>query len=63
MKVVGFITQVLLVSLLISLAIKYGGPALEIEPTALNALISITVPPLIIAFVLIWQTGLGRKST
>jgi hypothetical protein len=45
------------------LAIKYGGPALEIEPTDLNALISITVPPLIIAFVLIWQMGLGRKST
>jgi hypothetical protein len=52
-----------LVSLLISLAIKYGGPALEIEPTALNALFGITVPPLIIAFVLIWQMGLGRKST
>jgi hypothetical protein len=63
MKVVGFITQVLLVSLLISLAIKYGGPVLEIEPTALNALLGITVPPLIIAFLLIWQTGLGRKST
>jgi hypothetical protein len=29
----------------------------------LNALLGITVPPLIIAFLLIWQMGLGRKST
>ena len=63
MKVVGFITKVLLVSLLVSLAIKYGGPNLKIEPTSLNALFGITVPPLIIAFLLIWQMGLGRKST
>jgi hypothetical protein len=62
MKIVGIITKVLLVSLLVSWAIKYLGPDLEIAPTALNALIGIIIPPLVIALLLIWQMRLGRES-
>lgn len=51
----NFILKVLIFSALISVLIKYAGPALAIAPTSLNTLIAVLTPPLILAIVLFWR--------
>jgi hypothetical protein len=51
----GFIFKVLIVSAALSVLIKYGGPALELGATSVNALILVFVPTLIVAIALCWR--------
>jgi hypothetical protein len=52
---VGFVLKVLISSLLLAIAIKYGGPFLPLAPTSVNALILVLLPTLIMAGVLSWR--------
>ena len=47
--------KVLLFSLAISVLIKYGGSLLSFAPSNLNALIAISLPPLVIFLMLFWR--------
>jgi membrane protein implicated in regulation of membrane protease activity len=51
----GFILKVFLMSIALSLAIKYGGPILSIPSTNLNALIAVFTPSIILATILGWR--------
>ena len=51
----GFILKVLILSAGLSLVIKYGGPYLSISSTAINALIAVLIPPIIVGILLGWQ--------
>jgi membrane protein implicated in regulation of membrane protease activity len=51
----GFIVKVFLMSIALSLAIKYGGPILSIPSTNLNALIAVFSPTIILATILGWR--------
>ncbi|MEG4027728.1 MULTISPECIES: hypothetical protein [unclassified Microcoleus] len=52
----GFILKVFLISAVISLIIKYGGPIISIPLTAFNALIAVFTPSIILAAVLGWRS-------
>lgn len=56
MDIALFVFKVFLLSLGLSIAIKYGGPFLNIEPTPLNALIAVISPSVIFAIVLLVQS-------
>jgi hypothetical protein len=51
----NFLLKVLILSLGISVFIKYVGPSLPIPVTSLNALIAIASPTLILAIALSWR--------
>ena len=51
----GFIIKLFLISALFSLFIKYLAPSLAIVPSISNALVSISLPSLLIALFLIWR--------
>ena len=51
----GFILKILLLSAVISLAIKYGGQYLALQPTVSTALAIVLLPSLIIGFNLGWR--------
>ncbi|PSO54778.1 MAG: hypothetical protein BRC34_06215 [Cyanobacteria bacterium QH_1_48_107] len=51
----GFILEVLIFSAGLSILIKYGGPSLSIPPSFLNALIAISLPPLMLLCILLWR--------
>lgn len=52
MKQTGFILKVLLISVALSLLIKYGGPTITILPTPINVLILVFMPTLVMAIAL-----------
>lgn len=51
------ILKVFLLSGTLSVLIKYGGPWLQFTPTNLNALIAISLPPLVVLSMLIWRNS------
>lgn len=51
-KQIGFVVEVLIISTLLSYAIKYGGPYLSISATSLNALIIVILPTVVMAIAL-----------
>jgi hypothetical protein len=51
----GLIVKVFVLSVTLSIAIKYGGRLLPIAPTSLNAAIAVFLPTAILAFLLIWR--------
>lgn len=56
---IEFLVKVLILSVGLSVLIKYGGPLLSIAPTNSNAVLGITIPPLIMALAL-WQRTYGN---
>jgi hypothetical protein len=52
---IGFILKVLILSIVLSLAIKYAAPSLAIPTTNLNALIGILLPTGAMAITLLWR--------
>jgi hypothetical protein len=52
---IGFILKVFLVSLGLSLLIKYSGKFVSVAPTTTNALIGISIIPLLMIFILGWR--------
>jgi hypothetical protein len=52
---IGFIVKVFILSIALSVAIKYGGRALAIAPTQTNVLLGILLPPALVAVVLGWR--------
>ena len=50
-----FLLKILLLSGLISVFIKYVAPFFSIAPTAFNAAIAISVPPIVLASLLLWR--------
>jgi hypothetical protein len=53
----NLIIKVLILSLVISVLIKYVGPSLPVAATSVNALIAILTPALIVAIALVWRSG------
>jgi hypothetical protein len=58
---IGFITKVVLLSVVLSMLIKYGGPLLPVEPTSLNALFCISLPPIIMVIIL-WVRSQQKEA-
>ncbi len=58
---VNFILKVFLLSLGVSVLIKYGGPSLPVDGTSLNALIAVVTPSLILAIAFLWRAGKYRQ--
>ncbi|HAC64793.1 MAG TPA: hypothetical protein DCF68_14990 [Cyanothece sp. UBA12306] len=56
-----FVAKVLIISLFLSILIKYGGQSIEISPTALNATLAITIPPVLMALTLLWRLIIKQK--
>ncbi len=54
---IGFLSKVLGLSAVVSIIIKYGGQAVEITPTTFNAIVGISIPPLLMIFALVWRLG------
>lgn len=52
----GFLLKILLISALISLAIKYLAPLLSIAPSLFNSLVLVLTPALVIIFALARRT-------
>lgn len=52
----GLLLKVLSASFLISLAIKYGGSALPLGATSINALILILLPTLTMLVIFAWRS-------
>ena len=58
----GFILKILLLSTVISIAIKYGGQLILLKQTTSWALITVFSPSIIIALILGWQyNAIERK--
>lgn len=53
---IGFVIKVLLLSAGLSILIKYGGSLVPIAPTPINALIGISLLPLIMLIALWWRS-------
>lgn len=53
--IVSFLSKVLVASLLISVAIKYGGPYLGVPATPIVALVGVLTPALLVAIALGWR--------
>ncbi|MBD1808014.1 hypothetical protein H6F98_21530 [Microcoleus sp. FACHB-SPT15] len=58
---VNFILKVLIFSGGISTLIKYGGSSLPVEATAVNALIAIVTPTIVLAIALLWRAWNYRQ--
>ncbi len=60
---VGVIGKVAILSIVLSVAIKYGGPFLPIAATTTNALVAVWVPALLLATLLgwRWQRKIGNE--
>ncbi len=52
---IGFIAKVIGLSVVLAIAIKYGGPFLRISATSSNALIAVLLPATVMAIVLGWR--------
>lgn len=57
-----FIFKVLILSVGVSVLIRYGAPSLAISPTSVNAVIAILVPPLVLAIALFVRAGQYRQG-
>ena len=57
-----FILKVLVISAALSALIKYGGPALPVGATPVNALIFVFGPTLIVALALLWRARSLRQQ-
>jgi membrane protein implicated in regulation of membrane protease activity len=57
---IGLIAEVFVLSAALSIAIKYGAPALPLAPTTANALIAVWLPAAIAATMLGWRWQQGR---
>ncbi len=57
---IGFILKVVLLSAILSVLIKYGGPYLNIPLTAINALLAVFFPTVVIAVLFGWRTFRGQ---
>lgn len=51
----AFILKVLILSTLISLLIKYGGPSLQLPASATSALIAVLLPSVVVGLLLGWR--------
>lgn len=51
----GFVVKVMVLSALLSIAIKYGGPYLPISGNTTNALIAVWLPSVLMAALLGWR--------
>jgi hypothetical protein len=58
----NFLLKVFILSAGVSVLIKYGGPSLPVAPTAVNALIAVLTPSLILAIALPWRAWKHRQS-
>jgi hypothetical protein len=58
----SLIFKLLMLSTLLSIAIKYLAPSLQIPTTHFNALIAILLPSLIMAALLTWQGRSAKES-
>ena len=61
MKQAGFIFKVLILSVGLSILIKYGGPSLSILGTPTNVLTLVFVPSLVMAIALSARYALGKR--
>ncbi|HBL11242.1 MAG TPA: hypothetical protein DD379_07510 [Cyanobacteria bacterium UBA11162] len=52
---VNFILKVLILSMGISVLIRYRGSSLPVTPTSVNVLIAILAPSFILAIALLWR--------
>ena len=52
---IGFILKVVLLSAILSALIKYGGPYLNIPLTAINALLAVFFPTVVMAVLFGWR--------
>lgn len=52
---IGFLLKVLVISAVISVLIKYGGPVLNINGTSLVVLIAVLLPTIVLAIALWWR--------
>lgn len=59
---IGFLLKVLVLSAVISVLIKYGGPVLNINGTSLVALILVLLPTVVLAIVLWWRFNQRVKN-
>ncbi|WP_245939881.1 hypothetical protein [Stenomitos frigidus] len=59
---IGLIFKVLVLSVGLSIAIKYGAPALAIPPTTTSVLIAVWLPAVIAALTLGWRWQQGRNG-
>ena len=62
MSMIGLLFKVLVFSMGLSIAIKYGAPALAILPTTTSALIAVCLPTAIVALMLGWRWQQGRDG-
>lgn len=51
----SFIIKILIFSAILSYLLKYGGRLLPLEPSAMNALLGIVVPPTMMGLALWWR--------
>lgn len=58
-----FLLKVLLASATISIAIKYGGPLLDLPATPAVAITLVFLPPGILAIALFWRMAHNRSSS
>lgn len=54
-----FVLKIFVISAVLSILIKYGGPFLSIPATGTNALIAVLLPSFLLGGVLLWR-GVGR---
>jgi membrane protein implicated in regulation of membrane protease activity len=60
MPMIGLIFKVLVLSTGLSIAIKYGAPALAMPPTTTAVLLAVWLPAAIAALMLGWRWQQGR---
>jgi hypothetical protein len=59
---IGLILKVLVVSILVSFAIQYGGPLLPITPTTATVLIAVLSPTILMVVALGWRWQRGKDE-
>lgn len=59
---VGFIAKVIGLSVVLAIAIKYGGPLLPVTGTTVNVLIAVLLPTVVMAGILAWRATTGGKK-
>lgn len=58
-----FIAKVFFASAILSFGIKYGGRFFPLEATTTNAIIAVTLPPLVVMLVLFWKLKENRVES
>ncbi|XGV98093.1 MAG: hypothetical protein ACAF41_03970 [Leptolyngbya sp. BL-A-14] len=59
---VGLIFKVFLLSIALSIAIKYGAPMLPVAPTLTTVLIAVWLPAAIATVALVWRWRQGQRQ-